>query len=60
MSTPAVPPAVAAAVQAAVTAERAAIVAGIRHYFAPAEDALWDDVRILCDRITRGEYSPRP
>ncbi|MEV3980788.1 hypothetical protein [Nonomuraea sp. NPDC049758] len=40
----------------AVTTERAAIVEDIRHYFAAVDDPLQEDVRILCDRITRGEY----
>lgn len=47
-------------IEDAITAERAAIVNGIQHYFAPVDDPLWDDVRTLCDRILRGEYSPRP
>lgn len=36
--------------------ERAQIVAMIRHYFAAAEDPLYEDVRILCGRIERGEH----
>lgn len=39
-----------------IKAERAAIIAGIKHYFAPSDDPLYEDVRILCDRIERGEY----
>lgn len=42
--------------EAAIAAERAAIVEGIQAYFAPVDDPLYEDVRILCDRITRGEY----
>ncbi|GIH70310.1 hypothetical protein [Sphaerimonospora thailandensis] len=38
--------------------ERAAIIVGIRAYFAPVDDPLHEDVRILCGRIERGEYSP--
>lgn len=40
----------------AVEAERAAIVGGIKHYFASMDDPLHKDVRILCERIERGEY----
>lgn len=43
--------------QAAVEAEREAIVRGIRHYFAPVDDPLHEDVETLCGRILRGEYS---
>lgn len=46
-------------IEAAIVAERAAIVEGIKGYFAPADDPPYEDVRILCDRITRGEYSAR-
>lgn len=44
-------------IRAAIAAEREAIVKGIRWYFAPVDDPLYEDVRILCDRILRGEYS---
>lgn len=40
-------------------AERAAIVELIREYFAPVDDPLYEDVRILCERITRGEHRSR-
>ncbi|MGW0805267.1 hypothetical protein [Nonomuraea sp. NPDC002799] len=46
-------------IEAAIAAERAAIVEGIKSYFAPVDDPLYEDVRILCDRITRGEYGAR-
>lgn len=39
-----------------LTAQRAELVKGIREYFAAADDPLYEDVRILCDRIERGEY----
>ncbi|MFD0885755.1 hypothetical protein ACFQ08_14485 [Streptosporangium algeriense] len=42
-----------------VSAERAAIVELIREYFAPVDDPLYEDVRILCERITRGEHRSR-
>jgi len=40
--------------------ERAAIAKGLKHYFAASDDPLYEDVRILCGRIERGEYSTRP
>lgn len=40
----------------AVEAERAAIVKNIRHYFAASDDPLFEDVKVLCGRIERGEY----
>lgn len=38
-------------------AERAAIIKGIKDYFAAVDDPVYEDVRILCGRIERGEYS---
>lgn len=43
----------------AVEAERAAIIGGIKHYFSPVDDELWDDVQTLIGRIERGEYGAR-
>lgn len=40
----------------AVEAERAAILKGIRDYFSPVDDEMWEAVRIVCERIERGEY----
>ncbi|MEV7805037.1 hypothetical protein AB0O28_19010 [Microbispora sp. NPDC088329] len=40
------------------TAERAAIINGIRSYFVAVDGPLYEDVRTLCGRIERGEYSP--
>ncbi|MEV7013333.1 hypothetical protein [Streptosporangium sp. NPDC051022] len=37
--------------------ERAAIARMVRHYFAAADDPLYEDVRILCGRIERGEHA---
>jgi len=34
---------------------RAKVAKGVKEYFAPADDPLYEDVRILCDRIERGE-----
>ena len=39
-----------------VEAQRAALVKDIKHYFAPVDDPLFEDVKILCGRIERGEY----
>ena len=53
-----------AAVEAAAIAERvrreerAAIARMVRHYFAAVDDPLYEDVRILCERIERGEHLP--
>ncbi|WP_436759363.1 helix-turn-helix domain-containing protein [Streptosporangium sp. V21-05] len=37
--------------------ERARISAMVRHYFAASDDPLFEDVRILCGRIERGEHA---
>lgn len=52
----AVMPIVEAERQRAIEAERAAIVKGIKEYFAASDDPLYEDVRVLCGRIERGEY----
>lgn len=38
--------------------ERAQIVAFIENYFAPSGDDVFAGVRILCERIERGEHMP--
>lgn len=42
-----------------IMAERAAIITGIKEYFAASDDPLYDDVQTLCGRIERGEYGTR-
>ncbi|MGW4422567.1 hypothetical protein [Streptosporangium sp. NPDC004631] len=38
--------------------ERAAIARMVRSHFAAVDDPLYEDVRILCERIERGEHLP--
>jgi hypothetical protein len=45
--------------QAVLEAERAAIIKGIKEFFASVDDTLYDDLITLCGRIERGEYSAR-
>lgn len=42
-----------------IEAEKAALVKDIQHYFAAVDEDLFDDVKTLCGRITRGECGTR-